>query len=34
MEEFRRKHFPDQHPAFDGRRNLYTSYSLPEVSLL
>jgi len=32
MEEFRLKHFPDRHPAFDGRRNLYTSQLLPQRS--
>lgn len=32
MEEFRRKHFPDRHPAFDGRRNLYSSHILPQRS--
>ena len=34
MEEFRLKHFPNRHPAFDGRKNLYTSQKLPEVRLL
>jgi hypothetical protein len=37
MEEFRRKHYPRRFPAFDGRKNLYSSGELPfgrEVSLL
>lgn len=32
MEEFRLKHFPERHPAFDGRRNIYSSHLLPERS--
>jgi hypothetical protein len=37
MEEFRQKHYPGRFPAFDGRKNLYSSGELPfgrEVSLL
>jgi hypothetical protein len=37
MEEFRRRHFPHRYPAFDGKKNLYSSGELPfggEVYLL
>ncbi|KDR09255.1 Protein argonaute 12 [Zootermopsis nevadensis] len=30
MEEFRRRNFPDRYPAFDGRKNLYSTRGLPE----
>lgn len=29
MEEFRRKHYPNRYPAFDGAKNLYSSSLLP-----
>ncbi|PNF14863.1 hypothetical protein B7P43_G05156, partial [Cryptotermes secundus] len=29
MEEFRRKHYPGRFPAFDGKKNLYSSGELP-----
>lgn len=29
MEEFRRKHFPERYPGFDGAKNLYSSTELP-----
>lgn len=29
MEEFRRKHYPQRYPAFDGAKNLYSSTELP-----
>ncbi|XP_044756001.1 protein argonaute-2-like isoform X9 [Coccinella septempunctata] len=28
FEQFRRKHFPKSHPAFDGKRNMYSPYEL------
>jgi hypothetical protein len=37
VENFRQKHYPSRFPAFDGRKNLYSSGELPfgrEVSLL
>ncbi|XP_049822129.1 protein argonaute-2-like isoform X2 [Aethina tumida] len=29
FEMFRRQHFPDRHPAFDGRKNMYTPKKMP-----
>jgi hypothetical protein len=37
MEEFRLKNYPGRFPAFDGKKNLYSSGELPfggEVSLV
>ncbi|KDR17093.1 hypothetical protein L798_09064 [Zootermopsis nevadensis] len=33
-EEFRRINFPDRYPAFNGRKNLYSTRELPEVCLV
>lgn len=29
FEEYRKKHFPNRHPAFDGRKNAYSAKYLP-----
>jgi hypothetical protein len=36
MEEFRRRNYPQRFPAFDGKKNMYSSGELPfgrEVSV-